>query len=80
VVALHIQDPLDKELPPADHYVITDGNQRLQFYSGKENLRAKYSADFAERCQVLKDLCRHESMTYLALSTEDPNWDHLSWV
>ena len=80
VVALHIQDPLDKELPPADHYVITDGNQRLQFYSGKENLRAKYSADFAERCQVLKDLCRHESMTYLTLSTEDPNWDHLSWV
>ena len=80
VVALHIQDPLDKELPPADNYVITDGNQRLQFYSGKENLRAKYSADFAERCQVLKDLCRHESMTYLTLSTEDPNWDHLSWV
>ena len=80
VVALHIQDPLDKELPPADHYVITDGSQRHQFYSGKQSLRAKYSADFAQRCQMLKDLCRHESMTYLALSTEDPNWDHLSWV
>lgn len=80
VIALHIQDPLDRELPPADHYVITDGTQRLQFYSGKENLRAKYSADFDERCQVLKDLCRHESMTYLALSTEDPHWDYLSWA
>ena len=80
VIALHIQDPLDRELPPADHYVITDGNQRLQFYSGKENLRAEYAAEFAARCQTLKDLCRHESMTYMALSTEDPNWDHLSWV
>ena len=80
VIALHIQDPLDKELPPADHYVITDGTQRLQFYSGKEKLRAEYTAEFAARCNVLKDLCQHESMTYMALSTEDPNWDHLSWV
>ncbi len=80
VIVLHIQDPLDKELPPADHYAITDGKQRLQFYSGKEHLRAEYTAVFAARCQALKDLCRHESMTYKALSTEDPNWDHLSWV
>lgn len=80
VIALHIQDPLDKELPPADHYVITNGKQRLQFYSGQKNLREQYSADFDKRCQALQDLCRHESMTYIALSTEDPNWDHLSWA
>jgi uncharacterized protein (DUF58 family) len=80
VTLLHIQDPLDKELPPADHYVITDGNERLQFYSGKENLRKKYADEFAQRWDRLQELCRHESLAYATLSTEDPNWDHLSWV
>ncbi len=80
VTLLHIQDPLDKELPPADHYVITDGNERLQFYSGKENLRKKYANEFAQRWDRLQELCRHESLAYATLSTEDPNWDHLSWV
>lgn len=80
VTLLHIQDPLDKELPPADHYVITDGNERLQFYSGKENLRKKYANEFAQRWDRLRELCRHESLAYATLSTEDPNWDHLSWV
>lgn len=80
VTLLHIQDPLDKELPPADHYVITDGNERLQFYSGKENLREKYANEFAQRWDRLQELCRHESLAYATLSTEDPNWDHLSWV
>ena len=79
VTLLHIQDPLDKELPPADHYVITDGNERLQFYSGKENLRKKYADEFAQRWDRLQELCRHESLAYATLSTEDPNWDHLSW-
>jgi len=80
VTLLHIQDPLDKELPPADHYVITDGNERLQFYSGKKNLRKKYANEFAQRWDRLQELCRHESLAYATLSTEDPNWDHLSWV
>ena len=80
VTLLHIQDPLDKELPPADHYVITDGNERLQFYSGKENLRKKYANEFAQRWDRLQELCGHESLAYATLSTEDPNWDHLSWV
>ena len=80
VTLLHIQDPLDKELPPADHYVITDGNERLQFYSGKENLRKKYANEFAQRWDRLQELCRQESLAYATLSTEDPNWDHLSWV
>ena len=52
----------------------------LQFYSGKENLRKKYADEFAQRWDRLQELCRHESLAYATLSTEDPNWDHLSWV
>jgi uncharacterized protein (DUF58 family) len=80
IVLAQIEDPLDKSLPPADNYVITDGTKRLQFYSGTQSIRAKYAEDFTARVQLLKEMSRHPAIAHVNLSTEDPNWDHLSWV
>ncbi len=80
VVLVHIHDPLEQHLPPADHYAVTDGQSRLQFYTGERNLREKYAHRFAQRTERIKQLCNHDAMTYVGIQTDDTHLDQMSWV
>jgi uncharacterized protein (DUF58 family) len=80
VVVVHIHDPLEQQLPPADHYTVTDGADRLQLYTGDKGLRERYQARFAERTAALKSLCAHEAMRYVGIQTSDQHLDQLAWV
>jgi len=80
VVAVHIHDPLEEQLPPADHYAVTDGADRLQLYTGDKGLRLRYEARFQARTQQLMGLCAHEAMSYVSVQTCDEQIDQLAWV
>lgn len=80
VLVVHVSDPIEQQLPPADRYVVTDGNARLQFYSGDKGLRERYEHRFSERAAALKDLCLHGALSYIALSTTDTELDRLVWA
>jgi len=80
VVVVHIHDPLEEQLPPADHYTVTDGADRLQLYTGDRGLRERYQARFAARTEQLMGLCAHEAMRYIGIQTSDQHLDQLAWV
>ncbi len=80
VVLVHIYDPIEAELPPADHYAVTDGASRLQFYTGDNRLRDKYRARHAAHIKHLQSLCSHDAMSFISIRTNTYPLDHLSWV
>jgi uncharacterized protein (DUF58 family) len=80
VVVVHIHDPLEEHLPPADHYVVTDGVDRLQFYTGDRSLRQRYAKRFHDHTDALMALCAHEAMRYISVQTKDDHLDQLAWV
>ena len=79
VIAIDVYDPLEAHMPPTDHYVVTDGERRLQFWSGDEALRKNYAERFEARRQNLAELCRHESMAHLSIGTDREELE-MSWV
>jgi uncharacterized protein (DUF58 family) len=80
VVVVHIHDPLEEQLPPADHYVVTDGAERLQLYTGDQSLRQRYTQRFQDRTERLMGMCAHEAMRYIGIQTSDEHLDQLAWV
>ncbi len=80
VVLIHVYDPLERELPPADHYAVTDGKQRLQLFTGDSKLRSRYQDRFEARCDDLAALCAHDAMTYRRISTVDTRLDQYSFA
>ncbi len=80
VVVVHIFDPLEEQLPPADHYVVTDGAERLQFYTGDKSLRERYAKRFHNRVEELQNLCTHDAMTFMSIPTNNNQLDQLAWV
>jgi len=80
VVVVHVHDPLEEHLPPADHYMVTDGTERLQLYTGDTGLRTRYAERFAQHTDALMNLCAHESMRYIAVLTGDERLDQLAWI
>jgi uncharacterized protein (DUF58 family) len=80
VVVVHIHDPLEQRLPPSDHYVVTDGVDRLQFYTGDRALRTRYAERFHRHTDAIKALCAHQAMLYIGIQTNDENLDQMTWA
>ena len=78
LVVVHVYDPLEAELPRADQYAVTDGEQRVQFNAGDPALRTRYSAEFAAHQQAMRSLCRGIGARYRSFSTGDPA-DRVDW-
>jgi len=80
VVAVHVFDPLEAELPPADHYAVTDGVQRVQLFTGDHATRERYADRFAQRIETLQSVCTHRNLRYVNIQTTDDQLDALSWL
>jgi uncharacterized protein (DUF58 family) len=80
VIAVRISDPLEQELPPADLYTVTDGEERWQFDAGDERLRSRYRARFERHVAEFADLCRTTNVRCGALSTDQPVSTALGWL
>lgn len=79
VTAVHVFDALDLELPPSDHYLVTDGNDRLQFYTGDAKLRSRYRQQFDARTTALEQACLHDAMRYIPMPTDRTDIDAVQW-
>lgn len=80
VVAVHIHDPLEQELPPSDHYLVTNGVDRLQLDTGDVRLRENYRTRYQQRLAALGQMCSHQSMQFLSVATSDTHLDGMLWV
>ena len=71
LILVRIADRLERELPPADSYAVTDGSAHGQFHSGSAKLRKIYADRFEEREQALGGLCTAEAVRYVSIMTDD---------
>jgi len=51
ITAIYISDPLERQLPPAGQYTVSDGQQRNTIHTGNANLRRRYHQHF-EQCRL----------------------------
>jgi len=72
VIAVRIYDPLERDLPPADSYTVTDGEHRLQFHTGNPSLRERYLHRFVDHDERLRQICRETLVEYRDLATGEP--------
>ena len=69
-VELHfIFDPLERALPPAGRYRVSDGRRRHAFDSGDPRLRRAYGTAFAARRHALEEVATRAGMRCVAVST-----------
>ena len=80
VTAVHIYDPIELQLPPSDHYLVTDGTDRLQFYTGDQGLRSRYREQFENKVSGLELACQHDAMRYLPIATDTTELDAVQWL
>lgn len=67
---LHVvHDPLERELPPAGRYHVTDGARRQAFHSGDAALRSAYRARFAGHLRTLEQTASRAGMRLVPAST-----------
>jgi uncharacterized protein (DUF58 family) len=72
VIAIRVYDPLERELPPADLYAITDGTARWQFDAGDQRLRERYRERFAAHEADFATLCAQTGVRFGLLPTDAP--------
>jgi uncharacterized protein (DUF58 family) len=77
VIAVRVYDPLERELPPAERYTVTDGITRWQFHTGNRQLRQRYRDRFEHHEAEFKSICERSRVRYHQLSTDEPI-SHLS--
>ena len=68
---VRIADRLERELPPANSYAVTDGAAHGQFHSGSAKLRKTYADRFEQRERALGGLCAAEAVRYVSIMTDD---------
>jgi uncharacterized protein (DUF58 family) len=80
VVAIRVYDPLERDMPPADRYTVTDGATRWQFDAGDKTLRARYRGRFDARQEDFETLCRTSRVAAASLSTDDDVRQSVGWL
>lgn len=77
LLAVHIHDPLEAELPPAGRYRVSDGLRFISVDTSDQHRRERYRRHFNERQAQLQHFCRRHGSTLLSLSTADEPFDVL---
>lgn len=72
VIALHISDPLEQQLPPPGMYAVTDGQRRLLLDTASASMRQTYQQAFQQQLQQLREQLLQLQIPFIALSTADP--------
>ncbi len=72
VMLIRIFDHLERELPPADRYTVTDGAARWQFHTGNANLRRRHAERHRQREADLAEFSATYLIRYLSCATDEP--------
>lgn len=71
VSAVFICDPLERLLPPAGFYPVTDGSRRTTIFTGDKRARRQYEERFDNKEKMLRRQLAVKGIPLLRLSTED---------
>lgn len=72
ITALQVRDPLERELPPAGRYTVTDGAARWQFHTGNRQLRRRYAQRYEQHETQFASFCAAYTIRHLCRATDDP--------
>ncbi len=76
VILVHVEDPMDRLLPPGK-LVLTDGRRQINWNSSHRALGEKYMADYDRRIAALIEEFRPYSIPVSILTTAQPVEDQL---
>jgi uncharacterized protein (DUF58 family) len=71
VLAVFMNDPLEKELPPPGRYRIVSPNNELEIDTHAAAARRDYANEFAERSHDLEAFCHRYGVHLMPMSTDD---------
>ncbi len=71
VLAVFMNDPLERKLPPPGRYRIVSPNGELSIDTGSAAARRDYEHNFAERCAALEVFCHRYGVHLMPMSTDD---------
>lgn len=72
VIAIQIIDPMEREVPIAEQFMVSDGSRRVTFDAADASLRRAYRSRFAQEQQQLKQSLTELGIRYLEASTAQP--------
>ena len=70
VTAIYIYDPLERSLPPAGQYTVSDGQQRRQIETGAKKMRRHYAQHFKQRLEQLHQQLAKVGVPLIEVSTD----------
>jgi uncharacterized protein (DUF58 family) len=68
---IKIYDPLERSMPPANRYSVTDGISRVEFDSADAALRRNFEAQFEQIEAELRERCYRAGMRFTSVATDD---------
>ena len=71
MIAIQIQDPMEKQLPPPGAYGFTDGMRSVRLNTGSRNLRKEYALHYVERQTRLRDQLNGIAVPLIEIATHD---------
>ncbi len=71
VLALFINDPIERELPPPGRYRLVSGDDEMAIDTMIPAARRDYANDFAERQHDLESFCQRYGVHLMPMSTDD---------
>jgi len=70
MTGIRVFDPLERELPRAGHYVVSDHRGRSSLETGNRSLATRYRDDFEQHIQTLRSAYQGLRIPLIPLSTE----------
>jgi len=77
VVLLFVNDPLERSLPPAGRYRLTDGNEQLEVDTANPSAGGVYAERFQARHSRLEELTKRSRVRLIDVSTDSDLLDIL---
>ena len=71
VLAVFLNDPIERELPPPGRYRLVSGDEELAIDTVARNARRDYAEAFARRSHDLEAFCQRYGIHLMTMSTED---------
>ena len=72
VIACHVFDPLELELPQMAQMVVSDGIKQIQFSSQNKAMQHKYQAEIARQLKTYDDTAKRYRIPLLSIDTLTP--------
>ena len=72
VIACHVFDPLEMQLPEMSQMVVSDGNWQIQFSSQDAKTQKKYQAEIARQLKTYADTAKKYRIPLLTIDTLTP--------